>query len=100
MAPVDAEGKPSLAGWTPVLWLGRWPDVWSPKRKLPQKLCGSSMSQKLLASVVHTLTYADYFQWSPGIKIKTFFLTEYKMYFYVYKNYKICSTIGINIAHV
>jgi hypothetical protein len=65
MAPDDAEAKPSPAGWTPVLWLGRCPDVWSPKRVLPQKLCGSCLSQKLLASVVHTLTCADYFQWSP-----------------------------------
>ena len=56
MAPADPEAKASQAGWTPVLWLGRWPDVWSPKMVLPQKLCGSRLSQKLLASVVHTLT--------------------------------------------
>jgi hypothetical protein len=65
MAPANAEAKPSRTGRTPVLWPGMWPDVWSPKRGLPQKLYGSHLSQKLLASVVHTLTCADYFQWSP-----------------------------------
>ena len=28
-----------------------------PKRGLPQKMCGFCLSHKLLASVVHTLTY-------------------------------------------
>jgi hypothetical protein len=65
MSSADAEAKPSMAGWTPILWLGRCPDVWSPKRGLPRKLCGFCLSQKLLASVVHTLTCEDYFQWSP-----------------------------------
>ena len=69
MAPTDPEAKASQDGWTPVLWPGRWPDVWSLKRGLPQKLCGSCLSQKLLASVVHTLTCADYFWWSPGTKM-------------------------------
>ena len=59
VAPTDAEAKTSWAGQTPILWPGRCPDVWSPKRGLPQKLCGSRLSQKLLASVVHTLTCAD-----------------------------------------
>jgi hypothetical protein len=36
---------------------------------LPQKLCGSCLSQKLLASVVHTLACADNFLWSPGTKM-------------------------------
>jgi hypothetical protein len=65
-APADAEGKPFRARWTPVLWPGMWPDVWSPKRALSQELCGSRLPQKLLASVVHTLTCADYFRQSPG----------------------------------
>jgi hypothetical protein len=65
----DAEAKPSRAGRTPVLWPGMWLDVWSRKMALPQKLCGSCLSQKLLASVVHTLTCADYFHWSPGTKM-------------------------------
>ena len=69
MAPPGAPAKPSWAGWTPLLWQGRCPDVWSPKRGLPQKLCGSCLSQKLLASVVHTLTCADYFRRSPGSKM-------------------------------
>ena len=69
MALVDPEAKASWAGRTPVLWPGRWPDVWSPKRGIPQKLCGSTLSQKLLASVVHTLTCANYFRWSPGTKM-------------------------------
>jgi hypothetical protein len=56
MAPALPEAKASQAGWTPVLWPGRWPDVWSPKTALPQMLCGFRLSQKLLASVVHTLT--------------------------------------------
>jgi hypothetical protein len=65
MAPADPEAKASQAGWTPVLWPGRWPDIWSPKTVLLQKLCGSHLSQKLLASVVHTLTCADCPPWSP-----------------------------------
>ena len=48
MAPANAEAKPSRTGRTPVLWLGMWPDVWSPKRGLPHNLCGSCLSQKLL----------------------------------------------------
>jgi hypothetical protein len=66
MCPADAQAKPSLVDWTPLLWQGRCLDIWSPKRGLPQKLCGSCLSQKLLASVVHTLTCADYSWWSPG----------------------------------
>ena len=61
MVPAEAEAKPFRAGGTPILWQGWCPDVWSPKRQLPHKLCGSRLSQKLLASVVHTLTWADYF---------------------------------------
>jgi hypothetical protein len=53
-------GKVLLGRQTPILWPGRCPDVWGPKRGLPQKLCGSCLSQKLLASVVHTLTCAEY----------------------------------------
>ena len=59
MAPEDLEAKASQAGQTPVLWPGRWTDIWSLKTALPQKLCGSSMSQKLLISVFHSLTCAD-----------------------------------------
>jgi hypothetical protein len=69
IAPVNAEAKPSQVGRTPVLWPGRGPDVWSLKRGLSQKLCGSCLCQKLSASVVHTLTCADYFQRSPGSKM-------------------------------
>ena len=69
MAPTDPEAKASQAGWTSVLWPGRWPDVWSPKTALPQELCGSCVSQKLLASVVHTLTCADCLPWSPGTEM-------------------------------
>jgi hypothetical protein len=60
MAPAVPEAKASRAGWTPVLWPGRWSDVWSLKRVLPQKLCGFRLSQKLSASV-YTLTCADLF---------------------------------------
>ena len=71
MAPVYPEGKASQARQTPVLWPGMWPDVWSLKMVLPQKLCGSHLSQKLLASVVHTLTCAGCFLPSPGTKVAT-----------------------------
>jgi hypothetical protein len=40
-----------------------------PKQDLSQKLCGFGLFQKLLASVVHTLTCADYFWQSPGSKM-------------------------------
>jgi hypothetical protein len=58
MTSSDPEAKSSQLGRTPVIWT----DVRSLKRVLPQKLCGSRLSQKLLASVVHTLTCADYFR--------------------------------------
>jgi hypothetical protein len=69
MAPAGPEAKVSRAGQTPVLWPERWPDVWSLKMAFPQKLCSSCLSHKLLASVVHSLTCADYFLWSPGTKM-------------------------------
>jgi hypothetical protein len=59
MAPPGAPAKLSWARQTPLLWQGRCPDVWSPKRGLLQKLCGLRLSQKLLASAVHILTCAD-----------------------------------------
>jgi hypothetical protein len=39
------------------------------KQDLSQKLCCFGLLQKLLASVVHTLACADYFQWNPGTKM-------------------------------
>jgi hypothetical protein len=66
MASLDGSVKPSWVGWTPLLWQGRCPDVWSVKGSLPQNLCGSCLSQKLLASIVHTLTCADFSWWDPG----------------------------------
>jgi hypothetical protein len=69
IAPSDPEARASQAGRTPDLWPGRWPDVWSPKMVLPQKLCGSRLFHKLLASVVHTLTCAGCFLPSPGTKV-------------------------------
>ena len=69
MSAADTQAKRSRAGQTHILWLGWCLDVWSPKRGLPQKLCGSRLSQKLLASVVHTLTCAEYSQGSPGTKM-------------------------------
>ena len=74
VAPADPEAKASGAGQTPVLWPGRWLDVWSPKMALPQKLCGSHLSQKLLASVVHTLACADNFLRGSRAKIILTFL--------------------------
>jgi hypothetical protein len=38
MKPPGAQAKPSWAGRTLLLWQGRYLDVWSPKRGLPQKL--------------------------------------------------------------
>ena len=59
MAPSGPLSKPSWVGWTPLLWQGWWADVWSLKRGLPQKPCHLCKSQKLSASVVHTLTCED-----------------------------------------
>ena len=39
------------------------------KQRLPQKLCGSCLTQKLLASVVHTLTSADLSWQNLGTKM-------------------------------
>jgi hypothetical protein len=68
MTPADPEARATPAGQSPDLWPGRWPDVWSLKMVLPQKLCGSPLSQNLLASVVHTLACTDTFLRSPGTK--------------------------------
>jgi hypothetical protein len=59
MAPAGTEAEGSRAGQTPVLWPRGWSDVCGPKRVLPQRLFGSRLSQKLSASVVHTVTCAD-----------------------------------------
>jgi hypothetical protein len=40
-----------------------------PKQDLSQKVCCFGLSQKLLASVVHTLTCAEYSWWSHGTKM-------------------------------
>ena len=42
-----------------------------PKQDLSQRLFCFGLSQKLLASVVHTLTCADYFCWSQVIEFLT-----------------------------
>ena len=55
MVPPGAPAKSSWPGLTLLLWQERCLDVWNPKRGLPQKLCGFCLSQKLLASVVHTV---------------------------------------------
>jgi hypothetical protein len=40
-----------------------------PKQDLSQKQCFFGLFQKLLTSVVHALTCADYFRWSRGAKM-------------------------------
>ena len=57
MAPTIPEAKVSCVGQTPVLWAGNRSDVWSPKRALPQKLCGSCLFLKLLASVCTSIQF-------------------------------------------
>ena len=69
MSSTDPEAKSSWAGRTPVLWPERWLDVWSLKRALPQKLCGSCLSQKLSASVCTLSPVQTTFQQSPGTKM-------------------------------
>ena len=76
MAPADPEVKASWAGQTPVLWQGRWSDVWSPKRALPHKLCGSRLSQKLSASVCTLSPVQTTFQRSPRTKMAPAFLRQ------------------------
>ena len=61
-------GKALWAGRTPLLWQGRSPSVRSLKQGLPQKLCGFRLSQKLLASAVHTLTCTNQSWRNPGIQ--------------------------------
>jgi hypothetical protein len=69
MSAANVEGKCSWAGWTPILWPGRCPDIRSLNKGLPQKLCGFCLSQQLLASVFNTLTCAEYCQRSPGTEM-------------------------------
>ena len=51
------------------IWTSLLAEDEGPKQDLSQKLCCFGLSQKLLISVVHTLTCADYFLWSPGTKM-------------------------------
>jgi hypothetical protein len=53
MATPGALAKSSRAGQTPLLWQGRFPDVWSPKQGLPQKLSSRHLGGvlRLLAQV-------------------------------------------------
>jgi hypothetical protein len=47
MAPQGALANPSQVECTPLLWQGRFLDVWSWRRVLLQKLCHFCLSQKL-----------------------------------------------------
>jgi hypothetical protein len=69
MATSGAPAKPFQVRQTPLLWQGRYTDVWSPNRGLPQKPFTLCLSQKLSASVVHTVTCADQSLRDPGNKM-------------------------------
>jgi hypothetical protein len=69
MAPTDPEAKASWAGQTPVLWPGRWSDIWSPKRALPQNFCCSRLTQNLSASMCTFSPVQTTFRRSPGTKM-------------------------------
>jgi hypothetical protein len=47
MAPPGALINLSWAVWTPLLWQGRYPDVWSPKWGLSQKLSSRDLGDVL-----------------------------------------------------
>jgi hypothetical protein len=59
-----SEGAQILGIWTSLL-----AEDEGPKQDLSQKLCFFGLFQKLLVSLVHTLTCADYFRRRPRTKI-------------------------------
>ena len=67
MAPPGAPAKLSQVGWTPLLWQGRSPDVWSPKWGLPQKLCSFCLprSFQLLQSTLSPVQTSLGMIWEP-----------------------------------
>ena len=84
MAPPVALAKPSRAGQSPLA--GKVPGCLEPETGLPQNLCGFCLSQKLFASVVHTLTCADYFQHYPGTKIPTFLSISFSVSDFIWRS--------------
>jgi hypothetical protein len=68
MPPPDAwQSPPGRSDTSPLA--GKEPRCLVPKHGLPQKLSGFFLSQKLLASAVHTLSLADQSWWNPGNKM-------------------------------
>jgi hypothetical protein len=71
MAPPGAPAKPSRSGRTPLLWQGRCPDVWSPKRGLPQKMSSIDLGGvcRLCAQsdLVLVLTRRNLSHWSSQV---------------------------------
>jgi hypothetical protein len=74
---LTCSGGQSPPGQTPLLYRRRYPDVWSPKRVMSQKLCRFC---NLLA--VGELTCTDWSLRDPGPKIEKcmFLLLWYKLF--------------------
>jgi hypothetical protein len=85
MAPADAPAKPSHVVWTPLLWQGRCLDVRNLKWGLPQKPCFSRLTQKLLASVVHTLTCGIMPRGSLGFHLFGFYVKKHRTIIVLWK---------------
>jgi hypothetical protein len=68
VAPAEPEAEASRGRWTPVLWPGSWPVVWSRKWCLLRGSVALACPRNFWP-LFHTLTCADCPQWSPGTKV-------------------------------